>query len=71
MTFTTNKSKIRNTDFEFHPDNVTILTRTDSTKILGVHFQQQLNWDNHITELSKTCYATLSALRKMKRITLL
>ena len=43
-------------------------TRTISTKILGVHFQQQLNWDDHITELSKTCYATLSTLQKMKRI---
>ena len=28
MMFTTNKSKIRNTDFEFHPDNATTLTRT-------------------------------------------
>ena len=63
MIFTKNKSKIRN-----HPDNATRLTSTISTKILGVYFQQQLNWDNHITELSKTCYATLSALRKMKRI---
>ena len=65
--FTTNKSKIRNTDFDFHPDNATTLTRTISTKIIGVHFQQQLNWDDHITELLKTCYATLSALRKIKR----
>ena len=52
MIVTTNISKIRNTDFEFHPDNATTLTRTDSPKILGVHFQQQLNWDDHITELS-------------------
>ena len=43
MMFTTNKSKIRNTDFEFHPDNATTLTRTIAIKILGVHFQQQLN----------------------------
>ena len=42
MIFTTYKSKIRNTDFEFHPDN-TILTRTISTKLLGVNFQQ-MNW---------------------------
>ena len=41
MIFTTYKSKIRNADFEFHPDNTTTLTRTISTK-LGVHFQQQL-----------------------------
>ena len=67
MIFTTNKSKNRNTDFEFHPDNATTLTRTISTKILGVHFQQ-INWHDHITELSKTCYAALSALRKMGRI---
>ena len=56
MIFTTDKSKIGNTDFEFQPDNATILTRTDSTKILGVYFQQQLNWDDHITDLSETCY---------------
>ena len=43
MTFTTNKSKIRNTDFEFHPENATTLTRTTSTKTLGVQFQQQLS----------------------------
>ena len=44
----TYKSKIRNTDIEFHPDNATTLTRTISTKLLGVHFQQQLNWEDHI-----------------------
>ena len=55
-------------DFEFHLDNVTTLTRIILTKILGVYFHQQLNWDDHITELSNTCYATISALRKMKRI---
>ena len=38
MIFTTSKSKIRNTDFEFYPDNVRTLTRTFSTKIPGVHF---------------------------------
>ena len=44
MIFTINKSKIRNTDFEFDPDNATTLTKTDSTNILDIHFQQQLNW---------------------------
>ena len=29
------------------------------------------NWDDHITELSKTCYATLSARRKWKEFLLL
>ena len=43
MIVTTNKSKIRNTDFEFHPDNATTLTKTTSTKTLGVQFQQQLS----------------------------
>ena len=41
---------------------------TISIKIFGVHFQQNMNWDDHTTELSKTCYATLSALGKMKGI---
>ena len=68
MIFITSKSKIKNTDFEFHPDNTIALTRTISTKIRVFLFQQKLNWDDHITELSKTCYATLSALWKMKRL---
>ena len=67
--FTTNKPKIRNTDFEFQRDNATALTRTDSTKIFGVYFQQQLDWDDHITELSKACYPTLSEVQKIKRST--
>ena len=67
MIVTTNKSKIRNTDFEFHPDNATTLTITISTKLLGVHFQQQLNWEDHITTKS-SLLDHLSALRKMKRI---
>ena len=27
-----------------------------------------MNWDDHITELSKTCYPTLSVVQKIKRI---
>ena len=38
MIFTTNKSKLKNTDFEFHSDDATTLTRTISTKILGIDF---------------------------------
>ena len=54
MMFTTKRSKHQKTDYEFHPDHNIILKRTDSNKILGVTFQQQLNWDNHITELTKS-----------------
>ena len=46
-------------------------TRTISTKILGVHFQQQLNWDDHITELSKTCSQLFLHYKKWKELLLL
>ena len=68
MIFTTKRSKHRETDYEFHPDQNTMLKRTDSNKILGVTFQQQLNWDNHISELTKSSYSIIAVLRKIKRI---
>lgn len=68
MVFTTKRSVHRNINYEFHPNNDTTLKRTDCSKILGVHFQQQLKWDNHISELIKTCYSTIAILRKIKNM---
>ncbi len=32
-------------------------------------FQQNLLWNNHITELTSSCYGVLAVLRKLKRFT--
>ena len=69
MIFTSKQSSHKTTKFKLQANKNTILERTDSTKILGVNFQEQLGWDNHINEVTKSCYATLSVLRKIKKLT--
>ena len=49
--------------------NNSTLDRVTNSKILGVNFNENLTWENHITKVTKTCYATLASLRKMKRLT--
>ena len=49
-------------------DNST-LDRVTNSRILGVNFDENLNWENHVTKVIKTCYSTLASLRKMKRLT--
>ena len=34
-----------------------------------INFDENLNWENHITKVIKTCYSTLAPLKKMKRLT--
>ena len=68
MTFITNKSKIRNTDFEFHPGNATTSTKTDSAKILGVHFQQQLNRNNHCGAVKDLIHNSFCTTKNEKEI---
>ena len=70
MIFSTKKSQARCTKYTFQADNKIILERTDATKILGVNFQQQLNWDCEVNEITRSCYGVLRTLRKIKRITL-
>ena len=69
MIFSTKKSQARCTKYTFQADNEIILERTDATKILGVNFQQQLNWDSQVNEITRSCYGVLRTLRKIKRIT--
>ena len=42
------------------------LERVQQTKLLGVYLHENLKWDEHVKELSKSCYSTLSILRKIK-----
>ena len=49
------------------------ITTSDSTleyvnvsKLLGVHFHQNLNWDEHLQATCKSCYGTIQIIRKLK-----
>ena len=41
--------------------------RLNSTKILGVHFDENLTWITHVNNLIKSSHATLRSLRLFKR----
>ena len=43
--------------------------RLNSTKILGVHFDENLTWITHVNNLIKSSHATLRSLRRFKRFT--
>ena len=36
-------------------------------KLLGVHINEDLKWDDHIKHTVSECYATLSILRKLDK----
>ena len=36
------------------------------SKLLGVHFRQHLNWDEHVQATCKSCYGTVQIIRKLK-----
>lgn len=40
--------------------------RIMSTKVLGVKLTAHLDWKEHVAEVTSSCYATLSVLRKLK-----
>ena len=42
------------------------LERIKSYKLLGVHINEHLKWDDHIKHTVSGCYATLSILTKLK-----
>ena len=50
-------------------NNNSTLDRVTKSKILGVNFDKNLNWEDHVTKVIKTCYFTLAYLRKMERLT--
>ena len=44
------------------------LDRTDTCKLLGVHLNDHLTWDNHIKIINGSCYGTLAILKKLKKM---
>ena len=50
-------------------NNNSTLDRVTNSRILKVNFDENLNWEYHVTKVIKTYYSTLASLRKMKRIT--
>ena len=50
-------------------NNNSTLDRVTNSRILGVNFNKNLNWENHVTKVIKTCYSILASLRKIKRLT--
>ena len=40
--------------------------RSNICKLLGVHINEHLKWNDHIKHMVSGCYATLSILRKLK-----
>ena len=45
--------------------------RLNSTKILGVHFDENLTWITHVNNLIKSSHATLRSLRQFKWFTII
>ena len=44
------------------------LEHVQSTKLLGLHLDQHLTWNEHITKTLASCYGTLAVLRKLKHL---
>ena len=44
------------------------LERVNRTKLLGIHFSEHLYWEEHVHNLSKSCYSVLGILRKIKQL---
>jgi len=44
------------------------LDRTDTCKLLGIHLNDHLTWDNHIKIITGSCYGTLAILKKLKKM---
>ena len=45
------------------------LENVSEFKLLGITIDKNLNWKKHINNVTKSCYATPSVLRKIKRYT--
>ncbi|KAL9974154.1 hypothetical protein ACROYT_G011160 [Oculina patagonica] len=46
----------------------TPLDRVTTTKLLGSHIHEHLNWEGNVRQVAASCYATLTTLRKLKNI---
>ena len=67
----TRLSKLHNIDT--HRSNVIFndlpINREKSVKLLGVSIDEHLTWDEYLNSVISSCYASLSALRKLKNFT--
>ena len=48
--------------------NSTPLERVTTSKLLGSHIHEHLNWEENVRQVAASCYATLTTLRKLKNI---
>ena len=49
--------------------NEKAVKRVQSTKRLGINFDENLSWKDHVNNVVKSCYGTLQILRQFKRFT--
>ena len=49
--------------------NEKAVKRAQCTKLLGIHFDENLSWKDHVNNVVKSCYGTLRILRQFKRFT--
>ena len=47
--------------------NNTTLKRVPTTKLLGSHIHEHLNWEENVKHVAASCYATLTSIRKLKK----
>ena len=70
MLFSTQQLSTRhNLDDAFHSitNNNVKIDRVDVWKVLGIHFDQHLDWDIHFNKMLKSAYSKLYQLRKLRR----
>ena len=46
-----------------------LLERIRATKLLGLYITENITWNDHINQLSSTCYSTLITLRQINNFT--
>ena len=48
--------------------NDTQLKRVATTKLLGSYIHEHLNWEENAKHTAASCYATLTSIKKLKKI---
>ena len=48
--------------------NGKVLERSTTIKLLGTHIHQHMQWTQHVNKVIKSCYGTISVLRRLKSI---
>ena len=48
--------------------NDTPLKRVATTKLLGSYIHEHLNWEENVKHTAASCYATLTSIKKLKKI---